>query len=996
MKLFLQISLILLAGVLLLLPLTSCDRGNNVGPLIVGDDDGGGGGGGVTLTTITIAGAPTGTLNGGDLSDTISITYDLTNTDSVLTTLTAEFSVNGVVFDSMTEGLGSDGTSSLTSSPTGISHTFVWDSALNLPSSFGPRTNVVMRLTATAVGSSSSNFDTSSAFDVNNNLGVPTATVSTLDTSSGTILVSYTLSDVDGDLISIIPEFSTNDGGSFFSATQGSGGDGISALTPGAHTFAWQSAADISGTFTTVRFQIRPFDSEIGITGINPAAVTVDNTTAPVATLNTAGGGTLTGDAIISVTFTDTSPNSPTTANVEFSTNGGLSFSSCTPDGTSAFTSAINLFASLGTPLSFVWDTVADIPGTSGVVTGVIFRVTPIEGAIDGVPDSITVTVDNTGGGGGGFAFRASTDKWQINIAENDDADATADFIEGLTTANSGTNPGFGLDVPLATDTLLSQLNVYYRNNADGSAAAGGLDISFQTAAGTGTAPSPGNLQGSGFDSLDFSSIAIRNILHLSGESALTNPVGVAFFTSGGNTSIENNSQTGSFTDGPEELGVFVDRLNGFWNSTGFSPSQRTLSEYMKFLGQVTAHEIGHSLDFGHTVGSPTLPSPATNNIMSASSTIGPGIEFAFDNTLFTSAQSYMPGPSRCCNPMGMTPIQLLRASRSVVIGKRMNTQDPIGFQVLESLYGETLNRVIWIDGLSLQHPIYQLPEETLFIACLQPKGQEFQIVPGEDALFAISQTSEWIDTFQSYATLLNQKSSPAFHQLLLTQLQADLLSANEQIRLNAMYELMMARLIPLLNTESLQSVMNILSDETRSILERQTAVQILTLAANSEFGTPLQTLGLRAPKGLLQGIAGALETSLGTEQTTESLLTVLENCSEGEFHNAVTLLGWQRSRLATDRLLALVKQETREPIQIVLVDALGRIADPSALSSLQAAVRATGSVSLKKHLYRSIGQIGTDDAKMWLRQESYRNPDPSLNSTIQQSEKFAHTLEIR
>lgn len=1003
MQLLVRLVIILLAEIFFLLPLISCDNGGGndqvffVSPVVVGGGGAGGGGGGgggaVAPTTITITGAPTGTLNGTDLSGNISITYDLTNASSLLTNLTAQFSVNGVVFDTMTQGVGSDGTSGLTSSPTGTPHTFVWDSANNLPSSFGPRTNVIMRLTATAVGATST-FDTSSTFDVNNNLGVPSATVSTPSTSSGTILISYTLSDLDGDLINIIPEFSIDNGISFFPATQGFGGDGITSLAPGARTFAWQSAADVTGMSALVRFQIRPFDAETGIPGINPAAFVVDNSTVPVATITTPGGGTLTGDETISVTFTDTTPNSPTTADIEFSTNGGLSFSPCTPDITSDFTSTTDLSPLLGVPLDFVWDTVADIPGTSGVVTSVIFRITPIEIATDGIPDSITVTVDNTGGGGSGFTFRTGTDKWQINTAEDDDTDTTADFIEGLTNANSGTNPAFQSNVPLATDTLLSQLNVYYRNNADGSATAGGLDISFQTAAGAGgTAPSPGTLQNSGFDSLDFSSIAIRNILHIPAESGSNNPVGVAFFTSGGNTSIENNSQTGFFP-GPVELGVFIDRQNFFWNSTGFSPSQRTLAEYMKFLGQVTAHEIGHSIDFAHTSATP--PAPATNNIMAASGVVGPGVSYAFDNTLFANAQTYMPGPNRCCNPMGMTPIRLLQESQSVVLGKRLNTQYPIAFQVQETLYGEPAENVIWIEGMNFTHPIYQLSEDTLFVACLKPYKQGFIVTPGEDGLFAIPQSSVWIDHFQAYANLLNQKSSPNFQQLLLAQLQSDLYSNEEQIRLHSMYELMLSRLVSALTSESLQTLLHLFSDETHSLTERQTAIQILTLSGKPEFSNEIQTLGLRAPAELLQGIAGALETSLGSEQATQSLLTILENASDTERHNAIVLLGWQRSPLATESLMTLLQHESQEAIQIALADALGRIADPSALPVLQTAVRSTGSVTLKKHLYRAIGQIKTDTAKIWLRQESYRNPDPSLQATIRQAENFAHTMEIR
>lgn len=996
-KTFSLISIFLLFSIFVLGCSKSGDGVFVVPSASVANTGGGGGGGGggavVAPTTLTITNDPTGTLNGAALSGNISITYDLTNSSSVLSTLIAEFSVNGVVFDTMTQGTGSDGVTGLTSSPSGTAHTFVWNSSANLPSSIGPRENIVIRLTATAQGSSVSSSDTSSAFDVNNNLGVPSATVSTPGTSSGTILVSYTLSDVDGDLINIIPEFSTNDGTSFSPATQGLGGNGTTGLATGSRTFAWQSAADIPGMSTAVRFRISPFDAETGIPGTNPAAFTVDNSTAPLATINTAGGGTLTGDATISVTFTDATATSPTTADIEFSTNGGLSFSPCTADATSDFDSSTDLSGSLGVALDFVWDTATDIPAGSGLVSNVIFRITPIESGVDGVPDSITVNVDNSGGGGGGFTFRPSTDKWRINILEDDDADTTPDFNEGLANADSGTNPGFDGNVPAARDALLSQLNVYYRNNADGSAAVGGMPISFQDGNGAGgTAPSPGTLQSAGFDALDFSSIAMRNIYHIAGEGGSNNPVGVAFFTSGGNTSIENNSQTGTFQSGSEELGVFIDRHNFFWNGTGFSPTQRTLAEYMKFLGQVTAHEIGHSIDFDHNSGSVS----ATNNIMAASSTIGPGVTFAFNNTQFSSGLGYMPGPNRCCNEMGLTPLQLIRSAEVIVLGTRGDGEAPLSFHVLEHLYGDRTSETVWLQNVEASHPIFQLPKETLFLACLQENGAFYQIIPNGAGLFAVSDQSEWIDLFRDYIALFERQESVTFREELQSRLQQDILSSSEQIRKNAMYEMMLERLAPELTEETVQILLNSLRHPNRSLHEKIVATQVLTLVARPEYGETLLEYGLEAPKTLLQAIAGALETSLGREETVQQLLVQLPKLTDSSFQNAITLMGWQKTSGAVSALTVLLKTELEAETLITLADALGRIQDPTALIELQNAIRATASVQAKQHLYRAIGQIGTIEAKLWLKQEQIRNSDPHLAETIRLSERFAHTLEIR
>ena len=82
---------------------------------------------------------------------------------------------------------------------------------------------------------------------------LPWASVSTPSgTQSGNVTISYSLFDNESDTCSILVQYSPNGGTSWYTATQGPGGDGMSGLTslPGGspHTFVWASRNDIVNT----------------------------------------------------------------------------------------------------------------------------------------------------------------------------------------------------------------------------------------------------------------------------------------------------------------------------------------------------------------------------------------------------------------------------------------------------------------------------------------------------------------------------------------------------------------------------------------------------------------------------------------------------------------------------------------------------------------------------------------------------------------------------
>ncbi len=94
-----------------------------------------------------------------------------------------------------------------------------------------------------------------------NSIGVAPV-VSTPPTSTGTLLVPYTLTDATSRSGDVTVFFSTDDGRTFQAATEGTGGDGTTGLdsSPGgtSHTFAWDSDADGVGATaaTNVIFRI--------------------------------------------------------------------------------------------------------------------------------------------------------------------------------------------------------------------------------------------------------------------------------------------------------------------------------------------------------------------------------------------------------------------------------------------------------------------------------------------------------------------------------------------------------------------------------------------------------------------------------------------------------------------------------------------------------------------------------------------------------------------
>jgi len=100
-------------------------------------------------------------------SGNVTITYTLTDANSDTCSITVQFSEDGgSSFSSATEGTGGDGTSGLSSSPTGTEHTFVWDT--NTDIGIDDQSDIQIKITPHD-GLVSGTADTTSNFRVDNN-----------------------------------------------------------------------------------------------------------------------------------------------------------------------------------------------------------------------------------------------------------------------------------------------------------------------------------------------------------------------------------------------------------------------------------------------------------------------------------------------------------------------------------------------------------------------------------------------------------------------------------------------------------------------------------------------------------------------------------------------------------------------------------------------------------------------------------------------------------
>ncbi|MHC4661564.1 MAG: Kelch repeat-containing protein [Planctomycetota bacterium] len=333
-------------------------------------------------------------------SDDVHISYTLYDAQSDAADIWVQYSLNGgQSFFNATEftGMG-DGVTGLTTSPTGVSHTVVWDSKADMGTISSNQ--VVIKITPSDLLAGQGGAAQTDEFTVNNN-AVSLALVTTPTVGLfGNISIDYSLVDADNDLLDIIVQWST-DGLNFENASEGSGGDGMTSLESSAagypHMFSWDSLADTGKqNLSGVIIRIIPYDANgFGIEG-DTGTFTVSNNEPPVVTALTDPGQN-SGNITIQYTLAD-SFSHPASISIEFTNDSGTSWYPCT-EQTGISEGKVNLTTSpAGIPHFFIWNSTApsDIGSGPGAVATVQVRIIPSDDDVGDNKNTSYFTIDNT------------------------------------------------------------------------------------------------------------------------------------------------------------------------------------------------------------------------------------------------------------------------------------------------------------------------------------------------------------------------------------------------------------------------------------------------------------------------------------------------------------------------------------------------------------------------------------------------------------------------
>ncbi len=292
----------------------------------------------------------------GTSTGRVYIPYTLTDADSdpeSLTTyeysLTGSFTGEQVTMTAATGDPSHGGISSLTSSPTGVSHTFVWDAFSQLGAVYN--TTVYVRLRANdGVGNGA--YEASTAFTVDYVNPVTSSVTATQTAGSTNVSITYTLTDNTSDNLLVEVQASNDDGSTWtVPITSVTGAVGAGQSTGAGQVITWNAGADFTAQqLSTMKVQVRAKDkyqnqgsyvasSAFALDTLAPATLTTANLQAQP----NAGDAT----ALIGGSFTEVNPN---TNDFSVAINGGAYGSSTS--GTTNTATPSNQATTVGSTLN--------------------------------------------------------------------------------------------------------------------------------------------------------------------------------------------------------------------------------------------------------------------------------------------------------------------------------------------------------------------------------------------------------------------------------------------------------------------------------------------------------------------------------------------------------------------------------------------------------------------------------------------------------------------
>ncbi len=201
--------------------------------------------------------------------------FTLTADTAKILGVVVEFSEDqgGTFNDATVESQGSPvqpraGLTSFSGTPDGSTHQVIWEAGGDLSSL--QQHDLVIKITPYNLSSNAQGVPAlSDVFGIGSNQAPAASALSTpAGTVGGWVTFTYTVSDADGDYVSISAQYSTNGGSTYADATIG-GGDGTTGLSAPvsgtSHSIRWNAQDDVPEAIrNNVRFRLRAADTTSG------------------------------------------------------------------------------------------------------------------------------------------------------------------------------------------------------------------------------------------------------------------------------------------------------------------------------------------------------------------------------------------------------------------------------------------------------------------------------------------------------------------------------------------------------------------------------------------------------------------------------------------------------------------------------------------------------------------------------------------------------------